>query len=154
MNIARRRFVKILTFGTASSVIAGKLWQRDVLAFCEPTPGQKEAVFKVRISDYTALLQEWGAVRIGINPVSPDEEPVADGKFYPLLINRDRAGKFYVLDSECRHASCVVPPYDAYDFSIICPCHGSRYDVDGAVINGPAESPLHAYQFEFDGNDF
>jgi Rieske Fe-S protein len=153
MNIPHRRFVKLLTFGTATSVIAGKLWQREVPAFCEPLPGQKDAVFKVRISDYPALLQDWGSVRIGINPVRPDVEPFPDGPFYPFLINRDDAGNFYVLDCECRHASCVVPTFDTNNLSIDCPCHGSRYGVDGAVINGPAQFPLHAYQFEYDGSD-
>ena len=153
MNLPRRRFVKLLTFGTATSVIAGKLWQRDVLAFCDPLPGQKDAIFKVRVSDYPALLQSWGSVRLGINPVLPDVEPFPNGPFYPFLINRDDAGNFYVLDCECRHASCVVPPFDMFDLSITCPCHGSRYGVDGGLINGPAQSPLHAYQFEFDGSD-
>ena len=153
MNIPRRQFVKLLTFGTATSVIAGKLWQREVLAFCDPLPEQKDAVFKVRVSDYPALLQDWGSVRLGINPVLPDAEPFPDGAFYPFLINRDDAGNFYVLDCECRHASCVVPVFDTGEMSIHCPCHGSRYWVDGEVINGPAQFLLHAYPFEFDGND-
>ena len=50
--------MKLLTFGTATSVIAGKLWRREVLAFCDPLPGQQDAVFKVRVSDYPALLQD------------------------------------------------------------------------------------------------
>lgn len=91
MKIPRRRFVKLLTFGTVTSVIAGKLWQREVLAFCDPLPNQKDAVFKVRVSDYPALLQVFGSVRLGINPVRPDDEPFPDGPFYPFLINRDRS---------------------------------------------------------------
>jgi Rieske Fe-S protein len=153
MNIPRRRFVKMLTFGTATSVIAGKLWQREVLAFCDPLPGQKIAVFKVRISDFPALSQAWGSVRLGINPVRPDVEPFPDGPFYPFLINRDDAGNFYVLDCECRHASCVVPAFDAFEMAIHCPCHDSRYDINGANIDGPAQFPLHNYQFEYDGSD-
>ena len=55
MKIRRRWFVKLLTFGTATSVIAGKLWQREVLAFCDPLPGEQDAVFKVRIGDLVDL---------------------------------------------------------------------------------------------------
>src|SRR5678816_3428164 len=104
MQIPRRRFIKFITFGTATSVIAGKLWQRDVLAFCDPLPEQTEGIVKVRLSDYPALLEDWGSVRLGINPVRPDSEPFPDGSFYPFLINRDDSDKFYVLDSQCRHA--------------------------------------------------
>src|SRR4030095_4829741 len=140
LDTKRRQFLRLVTFGTATSMIAGKLWQREVLAFCDATPSQKDAVFNVRISDYPALSQDLGSVRLGINPVRPDDEPFPDGNFYPFLINRDNSGNFYVLDCECRHASCVVPTYDSYDFAIICPCHGSFYGIDGAVIRGPATS--------------
>lgn len=151
MKTPRRRFVKLLTFGTATSMMAGKLWQREVLGFCDPLPDQKDAVFKVRVSDYPALLQNFGSVRLGINPVGNDDFP--DGPFYPFLINRDDLGNFHVLDCECRHASCVLPALDASEQGIRCGCHGSFYRIDGAVLEGPAEFPLHAYQFEFDGSD-
>ncbi|MBP9902298.1 MAG: ubiquinol-cytochrome c reductase iron-sulfur subunit [Verrucomicrobiota bacterium] len=150
MKIPRRRFVKLLTFGTATSLVAGKLWQRDLLAFCELPPGEEGAVLKIRLSDYPALQQAYGSVRLGINPIS-SEYP--DGDFYPILINRDGLGDFHVLDCECRHAGCVVPAYDSTQFVILCPCHGSRYDVDGSVVGGPATEPLYQYQFELDGND-
>lgn len=160
MQIPRRRFIKFITFGTATSMVAGKLWQRDLLAYCEPLPGQKDAVFKVRISDFPALQQDWGSVRLGLNPVRPDVEPFPDGAFYPFLINRDDAGNFYVVDCECRHASCVVPtfgldPEDPFQMQrgIRCPCHHSFYGIDGSLIEGPATAPLHAYQFEYDGID-
>ena len=155
MDIPRRRFIKFVTFGTATSIVAGKLWQREVLAFCTPGPGEivKDGVFKVRISDYPALAQDWGSVRLGINPVRPDVEPFPDGAYYPFLINRDDAGNFYVLDSECRHANCVVPAFDSFDMKISCPCHGSTYWIDGTVTGGPADTDLHSYQFEYDGND-
>lgn len=106
----------------------------------------------MRISDYPALLQSWGSVRLGLNPITGGD-PFPDGDFYPILINRDDAGKFYVLDCECRHQSCVVPPFNLADSGIHCQCHGSLYWIDGSVLNGPAASPLGAYQFESDGND-
>jgi Rieske Fe-S protein len=151
-SVTRRIFLKVVTFGTATSIISGKLWQREVLAYCESIPDQPQGVFKVRVSDYPALLQSWGSVRIGLNPVTGGD-PFPDGDFYPILINRDDAGKFYVLDCECRHQSCVVPPFNLADGGVHCQCHGSLYWVDGSVLNGPAASPLGAYQFEFDGID-
>jgi len=152
MRTERRQFLKMLTFGTVTSVLSGKLWQRQVMAFCN-TAGRKDAVFKVRVSDFPALQEDFGSVRLGINPVFPDEEPFPDGNFWPFLINRDDAGNFYVLDCECRHQSCVVPTYDPGVPGISCPCHGSLYDIDGSLLGGPAEHPLHSYPFEFDGVD-
>ena len=153
MNIPRRRFVKLLTFGTATSIVAGKLWQREVLAFCEPGPGEvvKDGVFKVRLSDYPALSQDFGSVRLGLNPVSHDHYP--DGTFYPFLINRDDFGNFYVLDCQCLHQGCSVPTFDPGELGIRCPCHGSFYGIDGEVLEGPTTQALHRYQFEFDGDD-
>ena len=152
MHIPRRNFLKLVTFGTATSIVAGKLWQREVLAYCENLPGQQNAVFKVRISDFPALQSEYGSVRLGINPVL-SSDPIDDGRFYPFIITRDGVGTFFVLDSECRHARCVVPAYDYPTFEIRCPCHGSAYEVDGSVKEGPAMQPLHRYESSFDGVD-
>ena len=153
MNIPRRRFIKFVTFGTATSLVAGKLWQRELLAFCTPPVGEvvKDGVFKVRISDYPALSQDLGSVRLGLNPVGNDDYP--DGTFYPFLINRDELGNFYVLDCECGHQSCVVPTFDSGQMGIRCHCHGSFYNLDGSVLEGPTTQPLHSYPFEYDGND-
>jgi len=45
----------------------------------------------------------------------------------------------YALDLVCTHLGCTVTvtPTD-----IICPCHGSRFDRHGQVLEGPAERPL------------
>lgn len=156
MNIPRRRFIKYVTFGTASSIVAGKLWQHEVLAFCTPGLGEivHDGVFKVRISDYPALLQDFGSVRLGLNPIHHDDYP--DGSFHPFLINRDDAGNFYVLDCECRHRGCSVPAFDnslGGEMKIRCRCHGSAYGIDGTVLEGPTTKELYSYPFEFDGND-
>jgi nitrite reductase/ring-hydroxylating ferredoxin subunit len=153
MNIPRRRFLKFVTFGTATSVVSGKLWQRELLAYCEPPVGQivKEGIFKIRISEYPALTENFGSVRLGLNPVAIGDYP--DGTFYPFLINRDDFGNFHVLDCECRHESCVVPTFDPVELGIRCACHGSFYGIDGEVLGGPATQALHRYPFEFDGND-
>jgi Rieske Fe-S protein len=37
----------------------------------------------------------------------------------------------------CTHLGCQVN-FNQAERSWDCPCHGSRYDVDGSVLQGPA----------------
>jgi cytochrome b6-f complex iron-sulfur subunit len=43
------------------------------------------------------------------------------------------------ISTTCTHLGCIVAP-SATGFQ--CPCHGSRFDVDGVVTGGPAPKPL------------
>jgi Rieske Fe-S protein len=53
-----------------------------------------------------------------------------------------RNGKeFFVLSPTCSHLGCLVNwNYLKHEFD--CPCHGGRYDMAGAVIEGPPPKPL------------
>ncbi|WP_300600030.1 FAD-dependent oxidoreductase [Niabella sp.] len=55
---------------------------------------------------------------------------------------KDEQGKIYTLDPVCPHAGCMVQWNNA-ERSWDCPCHGSRFDVTGAVLNGPSQKALH-----------
>jgi Rieske Fe-S protein len=54
---------------------------------------------------------------------------------------RDDDGTVHAVSLRCTHLGCLVHWNDA-ERSWDCPCHGSRFDVDGAVLAGPAVSPL------------
>ncbi len=48
---------------------------------------------------------------------------------------------FRALSSVCTHLGCVTR-YQPGQNVIACPCHGSRYSLDGEVLAGPAPHPL------------
>ena len=54
---------------------------------------------------------------------------------------RDEDGGVHGVSLRCTHLGCLLRFNDA-ERSWDCPCHGSRFDVDGAVLAGPATQPL------------
>jgi glycine/D-amino acid oxidase-like deaminating enzyme/nitrite reductase/ring-hydroxylating ferredoxin subunit len=56
-------------------------------------------------------------------------------------VYRDPAGDLHAVSATCTHLGCLVTFNDA-EHSWDCPCHGSRFGVDGAVLHGPATRPL------------
>jgi cytochrome b6-f complex iron-sulfur subunit len=51
------------------------------------------------------------------------------------------AGGVYALSAVCTHLGCIAR-YKSDEKVIACPCHGSRFDLEGNVIHGPAPRPL------------
>jgi Rieske Fe-S protein len=64
-----------------------------------------------------------------------------------FLIGRDANG-LYALTSVCSHANCDLNSMGAIltaggqDVGILCNCHGSKFDNNGFVVQGPAIAPL------------
>jgi len=56
-------------------------------------------------------------------------------------VYRDEAGELHAVSLRCTHLGCLLR-FNAAERSWDCPCHGSRFDVDGAVLEGPAVRPL------------
>ena len=61
------------------------------------------------------------------------------------LIKDDR--KLYALVRNCTHMGCI-PNYNKTEKAFICPCHGSKFDIRGNVLRGPAPEPLYRASLE------
>ncbi|HKP89605.1 MAG TPA: FAD-dependent oxidoreductase [Thermoleophilaceae bacterium] len=56
-------------------------------------------------------------------------------------VYRDADGGLHAVSLRCTHLGCLLR-FNAAETSWDCPCHGSRFGVDGEVLEGPAVSPL------------
>ncbi len=77
---------------------------------------------------------------------SVDEIAIGEGAIVrrglsKIAAYRDDAGALYECSAVCTHLGCIVQ-WNAGEKSWDCPCHGSRFGVDGHVLNGPAQQPL------------
>lgn len=83
---------------------------------------------------------------------STDEVPIDEARVVrdghrKTGVYRDQTGKLHGVSLRCSHLGCLVR-FNAAERSWDCPCHGSRFDVDGAVLEGPAVHPLVSQTFE------
>ena len=58
-----------------------------------------------------------------------------------LAVYRDSSGNAHVRSAVCPHLRCLVS-WNGDEQTWDCPCHGSRFDRYGKVLNGPANTDL------------
>lgn len=77
---------------------------------------------------------------------STDEVPKGEARIVRTGLGktgyyRDEGGGLHGVSVRCTHMGCLVK-FNAAERSWDCPCHGSRFDLDGSVLEGPATKPL------------
>lgn len=77
--------------------------------------------------------------------------PVGSGVIIDdVVLTQPAPGVFNGLSAICTHQGCTVNK--VADGTIDCPCHGSKYNLDGSVANGPATRPLPAKPISVQGD--
>ena len=82
-----------------------------------------------------------GAEGRSLRSVKRGEGKILERDGSKVAAYRDRAGAVTVRSAVCTHLGCLVA-WNTTEKTWDCPCHGSRFQPDGKVISGPAESPL------------
>ncbi|NDV10174.1 Rieske (2Fe-2S) protein [Rhodococcus sp. IEGM 248] len=73
--------------------------------------------------------------------VPTGDVPVGGGTVLgDVVVTQPTGGDFRGFSSTCTHAGCTVS--DVSGGTINCPCHGSKFNLDGSVHTGPAFAPL------------
>lgn len=76
-----------------------------------------------------------------LEDLAPGQGGIVNGPEGKVAGYRDGDGGLHAVSTRCTHLYCQVN-WNAAEHSWDCPCHGSRFAVDGEVLNGPATSPL------------
>jgi len=129
---------------------SGVLLVGAALAGCSSAADRAEVAASDNAAASTAREQA------AVSPVAGTGDiPVGGGVVVParqLVITQPTEGQFRAFSSICTHQGCPVTAVQ--DGAIICPCHGSRFDIDtGAAVVGPAEEPLSARSITVEGED-
>jgi Rieske Fe-S protein len=85
-----------------------------------------------RLADYPALLEPGGAAVL--------QRPEALIDVWVLHL---ADGRWAAVWKVCTHGACDVAPKGE---QLECPCHGSVFASDGAVLRGPATRPLARFE--------
>jgi Rieske Fe-S protein len=77
--------------------------------------------------------------------------PVGSGVIVDgIVVTQPTAGVFKGFSTVCPHKGCDVSKIE--NGTIDCPCHGSKFSLDGAVVQGPAKDPLEAKAVSVQGD--
>ena len=68
-----------------------------------------------------------------------------------LIVANAKGGKFIALSKVCTHQGTTIE-YRVGEDDFYCPNHGSRYNDDGTVKNGPSNTALKVYKANLSGD--
>ncbi len=149
MQLQRRTFLKTIAYSMAGSLFMGKEISQLLIGTTYAAEGSTGEL-KIDLAQFPALQNPNGSVRLALNPFTTNRP---NGAYYPILINRLQSGDYVAINSRCSHADCVVNPFSSAANACICPCHGSRFGIDGSRISGPAPRNLDQYNLRQEGEE-
>jgi nitrite reductase/ring-hydroxylating ferredoxin subunit len=98
------------------------------------------------IRQNAAVAARWFSDRFGAATEDPASLRPGEGGVFRegrrfIAAYRDEQGELHTNSAVCTHLGCIVGWNDT-ERTWDCPCHGSRFDIDGNVIAAPAQEPL------------
>jgi len=148
-RVTRRTFLGWWMAGLLTSTLVTGLAPILVYLWPSPPKGQKKTALKVSLTKPIDQLANGDAVKFDA-PTSPNSAFImADGGgdnaggdlAFGGFVVKDQQGKVNVFAINCPHLGCSIALNQSAP-SFDCPCHGSRFHLDGTVLHGPAAYPL------------
>lgn len=140
-----------MTHGTIAGMLLNDLIHNRQNPWSEIYDPSRKPVFGMAWKEYVVenanvakqYVKDW----LGSGDVASEDEirpgtgaVLRDG-LTKVAVYRDESGTCHRRSAVCTHLQCIVHWNDG-EKTWDCPCHGSRFDPMGNVINGPASKPL------------
>jgi glycine/D-amino acid oxidase-like deaminating enzyme/nitrite reductase/ring-hydroxylating ferredoxin subunit len=145
-----------ITFGTIAGVLARDAvlgrqnpWRNVFDPHRKPVPAGVWQ-YVVENKDYAYYMVRdylFARHRASLQTLRPGRGEVLHLDGHRVAAYRDERGVVSLCSAVCTHMGCEVH-FNQAETSWDCPCHGSRFRIDGSVIGGPAEQPLAPYREE------
>ncbi|MEA3204372.1 MAG: hypothetical protein QOI63_2054 [Thermoplasmata archaeon] len=104
----------------------------------------KELVAPKLVEGTVTAVKQLVGKRLAPGPkgeLAPGTGRVESRGLHKVAVYRDAHGKEHCVSAACTHMGCILA-FNPLETSWDCPCHGSRFGVDGQVLHGPATEPL------------
>jgi glycine/D-amino acid oxidase-like deaminating enzyme/nitrite reductase/ring-hydroxylating ferredoxin subunit len=140
-------------WGMTTSMVAGQILRDEILGRSNPwaelyratrlKPGTSAPAF---LKENLDVAKHWVGDRLGADARRPEQLKAGEGAVLKvggerMAVSRDEAGRLSAVSCVCTHLGCTVA-WNGLEKTWDCPCHGSRFAADGAVLNGPAVKAL------------
>lgn len=95
-----------------------------------------------------------GEIRVplmGVGETVPAFANLVGGLQTPIAVTRVSQNEVIAVSRVCTHEGCTIELPRSAGATFDCPCHGSRFRINGQVVNGPASRPLFQFPARIDG---
>jgi len=99
---------------------------------------------------YSSIKQRLSFIKKNLRSTKINIDQLYNVTFIENLIIIKKGGAYSVFSARCTHLGCIIKKIENNE--LVCPCHGSRFSLNGEVIKGPANGKLTALNFKFDSN--
>jgi glycine/D-amino acid oxidase-like deaminating enzyme/nitrite reductase/ring-hydroxylating ferredoxin subunit len=155
---SRRRFVAtgFRKWGMTTSMVAADLLADHIAGRSHrahalfdatrimPTLGRDALTANARVAAHFLGARLRAPSDSRLERLQPGEGTVVRIRLHTVAAARDRDGTLHTLRASCTHLGCPVQFNDG-EQTWDCPCHGSRFAIDGSVLDGPADRPLRPH---------
>ena len=143
----RREALRQLAAGTLALAVLPACGSDNSVAASDAGPSctsvhgsDKDGWLSISLAEYPELATPGGSALVK----DPD-------RLLDLVVVHVTDGCFAAVWHICTHGACVVG-YQPGSKLVECPCHGSQFGLDGAILRGPATRPLQAFEAIRDGD--
>ena len=123
--LSRREFLSLCAGAAGAGLVSG----------CATIPVYRTAIQSGRLSLTRVEFDALAGEKLAIALSAPELDK-------HVLLLQEPDGTLRAFSSECTHQACTVRPRGSF---LVCPCHGSTFDLDGNVVRGPARKPLPTF---------